>query len=229
MAVAKPVGTPTATKSALNVLSRAATAIPKVANSALNSYMGYANQGSAMANAASAQAQAQQMAFNANEAQLARDYNQAMWEQTSAFNAAEAEKNRQWQERMSNTAYQRQVADLKAAGLNPILAAYANGASTPGGSAASVSGLGSPEASASNYAGQGNNMSEQLAMFGAIAQMLGTGLSAFSEYASSNSIDKKIENFINSIFYDKKYTEQHANESRYYSFANDAIKWRKPL
>ena len=59
-------------------------------------------------------------------------------EQANQFSADEAQKQRDWETQMSNTAYQRQVADMKAAGINPALAMNggASGASTPSGSAA---------------------------------------------------------------------------------------------
>ena len=57
--------------------------------------------------------------------------------ETNAFNAKEAHKSRQFQEQMSNTSYQRSNADMRAAGLNPMLAFQQGGASTPAGGQAS--------------------------------------------------------------------------------------------
>lgn len=109
--------------------------------------------------------------FNRDEAMLNRAFQQESADKAMAFSSAENEVNRAWQKMMSDTAHQREMADLKAAGLNPILAAN-NGASAGSGSAAmSAQAAGYAASSTGSPSGSKGDTDESGTM--AIANLLG--------------------------------------------------------
>lgn len=107
--------------------------------------------------------------WSANQAQIANQ-----------FNASEAAKNRDWQEYMSSTAHQREVADLKAAGLNPVLSAMGgNGANVGSGATASA-------VMPSGSAGQ-SDMSVNTALVSILGSMLAAQTSIANQAVSART------------------------------------------
>lgn len=112
----------------------------KQVNDWLKQAYAYQGQEAAMQGKYNSQSMLKQMGYNTLQAIMQGVYNHIENSVAMNYNSAEALANREWQEHMSNTAYQRAVEDMKKAGLNPILAFSNGGASTPGGSAGTISG-----------------------------------------------------------------------------------------
>lgn len=188
------------------------------------------------ANALQASMFNQSMAFNSQQSDLAWQRSQQNWSQTADYNAqqnaiaqqynsAEAEKQRQWQEYMSNTSYQRAMEDMRKAGLNPILAYMQGGASTPVGSSGSISGASMSNLSAqrasmspgsahsgsvSSFSGALENTSNTLAIIGAISDLMEFVTSPDGKTSEVGKTVSNAKNFIETLgeaF--SKFTKKH--------------------
>lgn len=114
-------------------------------------------------------------AWSAGQAQILREWQEQQNAKAMAFNQNEAAKNRNWQEMLSNTAHQREVRDLMAAGLNPVLSAMnGNGASVGSG------------ATAQGVTSQGAKGDTDTSANAAIANLLGSLITAEKQIQAAN-------------------------------------------
>lgn len=115
--------------------------------------LAYEQYSAESANQFTAEQNQKAMDFSAQQAALDRAFQQSSADKAMQFSAGQAALTRRWETEMSNSAYSRAMADLKKAGVNPLLAVTAGQSSTP--TVGVASGFSSAGATASAYSGSG--------------------------------------------------------------------------
>lgn len=161
-------------------------------------------------------------------------WNEQMLQKQMDFNAEQAQINRDFQKNMDSTKYQRAIKDMKTAGLNPILAVTGGGISASGASGGQASvnapSMGSAQgamasggllngvsASEGNYQGQMEYMS---GMLGLISAVLGGFSSAFGSLGSLGDLGEALGSALMGAFVDEN--KKDSNNKTIWDYGKEA-------
>lgn len=148
-----------------------------------------------------------------------------------AFNAQEAQKARDYQANLSNTAYQRQARDLKLAGYNPALLLGTSGATSPSSYVATGSVTGGTNLSASYMSMINTQVSAQAQIMSSLINMIGRVISStnsalsYANFASNKgSVTKKVKP--SPSWYNSSSSSSHSGPMTNYD-NSDIVNWFK--
>lgn len=160
--------------------------------------------------------------------------NKQIAEDANAASAKQADAQMEFQERMSNTSYQRGMEDMKKAGLNPILAYSQGGASAPSGAQGTVqtakmepikmSGLSSSALSAAQMAQQQKRDDSQIDL--QKQQTLSTAASTQKQLAETDKTHVQTRNEIEAA---KRQAEIHGKTSTARDLHEQEAMWDKKM
>lgn len=149
---------------------------------ALENLLAYEVYSADKANQFTAEQNQKAMDFSAQQAALDRAFQQSSADKAMKFSADQAALTREWETQMSNSAYSRAMADLKKAGVNPLLAVTAGQSSTP--TVGAASGFSSAGSTASGYSGSGMKANAS-SIVQSIVSMINTQSTNSAKIASS--------------------------------------------
>lgn len=165
--------------------------------------------------------------FQSEEAQTARQFNAEQADIAREFSASEAQKQRDYEKMMSDTSIQRQIADMKAAGINPASIGLLGGASTPSAAAASSFGASAGSVpSGSMVSGAPTNTGYMMNLYNSAVQAAMakdknfTNQSIAEMYATNSRQMKAASDMIRKTAYDYR-TDRWAKQSK--EFQNSRI------